>query len=298
MSLPLVLEVQRMAVDQSSSVVQLVRTAKLVATKLSLTDATGWIDRELNGYPNLSSLPKYRVFAGQCRARNPFHGWIPAQFPNAKLHDLFSEARVGQSLGSMELLLANDSGYLTMQYPFELEKTLRELFATDMQFSIRLAKGNVSGIFDAVRNLTLDWSLQLEQAGVLGENMSFTISEKLEAKPVSQQFFIQNVGVIGNLSDNATVTNTQTVNGPLSIPGVLDLVSQARSSIAALPPQTQADVVPVLAELEGEARQSVPDQSKMRSLLTSAKTICEGAMGNLVATAITLGITALLTASR
>jgi hypothetical protein len=298
MSLPLVLEVQRMAVDQSSSVVQLVRTAKLVATKLSLTDATGWIDRELNGYPNLGSLPKYRVFAGQCRARNPFRGWIPAQFPNAELHDLFSEARVGQSLGSMELLLADDSGYLTMQYPFELEKCLRELFATDMQFSIRLSKGNVSGIFDSVRNLTLDWSLQLEQAGVLGENMSFTISERLEAKPVSQQFFIQNVGVIGNLSDNATVTNNQTVNGPLSIPGVLDLISQAKSSIAALPPQTQADVAPVLDELEGEARQSVPDQSKIRSLLAAAKTICEGAMGNLVAIAITVGITALLAAPK
>jgi hypothetical protein len=66
-----------------------------------------------------------------------------------------------------------------------------------MQFSIRLSEGNVVGIFDAVGNLTLDWSLQLEQARVPGENTSFKITEKMEAKPVSQQSFIQYTGVVG-----------------------------------------------------------------------------------------------------
>ncbi|MGF6599806.1 hypothetical protein P3T23_004540 [Paraburkholderia sp. GAS448] len=298
MSLPLVLEVQRMAVDQSSSVVQLVRTAKLVATKLSLPEATGWIDRELNGYPNLRLLPKYRIFAGECRWLNIFHGWQPVQFPDSEIHDACSEARVGQSLGSMEPLLVDDGKPLFLQYPFELQKGLRDLFQTDSKFAIKLPKSNLVGIFDAVRNLTLDWSLQLEQAGVLGENMSFTVTEKMEAKPVSQQFFIQNAGVVGNVTDNATVTNNQTLNGPLSISGVLDLVSQAKTSIAALPAQTQAHVAPVLDDLETEARKPAPDQSRMRNLLGSAKTICEGAVGNLVATAITVGITALLAAPK
>ncbi|RDU95260.1 hypothetical protein DWV00_30210 [Trinickia dinghuensis] len=194
----------------------------------------------------------------------------------------------------MEPLLADDSNRLTLPYPFELEKGLRELFDTDFQFSMKLSRGNVVGIFDAVRNLTLEWSLELEKAGVLGENMAFTITEKMEAKPVGQQFFIQNAGVVGNVSDNATVENNQTVSGPVSVSGVLDLVSQAKTSMAALPSQTQGEVAPILDELEVEARKSTPDQSKMRKLLASAKTICEGAVGSLVATAITAGITALL----
>ncbi len=49
MGLPLVIELQRMAVDSGTSVVQLVRTAKLIATKLALAEATDWIDCELNG---------------------------------------------------------------------------------------------------------------------------------------------------------------------------------------------------------------------------------------------------------
>jgi hypothetical protein len=113
---------------------------------------------------------------------------------------------------------------------------------------------------------------------------------------VSQQFFIQNTGVVGNVTDNTTVTNNQMVNGPLAISGVLDLVSQAKASIAALPAQTQAHVAPMFDELATEARKSVPNQPKMRKLLASAKTICEGVACNLVTTAISAGIAALLAA--
>lgn len=102
MSLPLVVELQRMAVSRDTSVIQLVRTAKLVTVKLGLTDAAGWIDRELNGYGNGELPPHYRIIPGECKARNPFHGWIPVQFPDAELQRACSEATIGLSLGSME----------------------------------------------------------------------------------------------------------------------------------------------------------------------------------------------------
>lgn len=294
MGLPLVIELQRIAVDPGTSVVQLVRTAKLVATKLALAEATDWIDCELNGYRDLSSLPHYRILTGECRAFNPFRGWIPVQFPNAKFHEMCSEARVGQSLGSMEPLLTDGSDHATLPFQFEQQQILQQMFQEDMTFAIRLSKGHIAGIFDAVRNLTLDWSLKLEQAGVLGENMSFTLTEKQEAKPVSQQFFIQNAGVIGNVSDNATVTNNQHATGSLSINSVRELVEQTKASLAALPPDTGSRVAPLLEEIERETQLSNPNQGKLRTALTSLKTICEGAGGNLLATGITHAIASLL----
>jgi allophanate hydrolase subunit 1 len=110
----------------------------------------------------------------------------------------------------MEPYLDTKDSHVMLQYSYEME---RQLFQTDMKFAVRLAAGQINGIFDAVRNLTLDWSLQLEQAGVLGENMLFTLTEKQEAQSVTQQFFIQNAGVVGNVSDSATVTNHQQVTG-------------------------------------------------------------------------------------
>ncbi|MDR6206956.1 AbiTii domain-containing protein [Paraburkholderia graminis] len=294
MSFPLVIELQRMALSHDTSVIQLVRTAKLVAAKLSVPEAEGWIDRELNGYKGGEMIPPYRTIPGECRARNPFHGWIPVQFPDAELQALVSEGRIGQSLGSMERYLNDTSGHLMLQYTYERERELQKLFSTDMQFAIRIPSAQINGIFDAVRNLTLDWSLELELAGVLGDNMTFTLTEKQEAKPVTQQFIIQNAGVVGNVTDNATVTNNQAVHGSLSVERVRDLVQQAKSALPALPDQTAAQAGTLLDELDAESRKPSPNENKLRSALTSLRTVCEGAMGNLVASGITTAVTALL----
>lgn len=295
MSLPLVLELQRLALNEDTSVVQLVRTAKLVAVKLKLPDAIDWIDRELNGYSDLNALPTYRVLRGECRAVHPYRGWIPVQFPRVELDEMCTEARIGQSLGSIEPLLNDESDHALLHYPFEIERILQGMFQERTRFAIRLSKGHLTGIFDAVRNLTLNWSLELEQAGVRGENMAFTLSEQKEAQPVTQQFFIQNAGVVGNVSDHANVTNNQVVHGSLSVERVRDLVEQAKASLPALPSALAAEAGGVLDELTTESRKASPDVGKLRGALSSLKTICEGAAGNIVASGITAAVTALLT---
>ncbi|MCG5262436.1 hypothetical protein O4A46_20660 [Cupriavidus gilardii] len=295
MSLPLVLELQRLALNEHTSVVQLVRTAKLVASKLKLPDAIDWIEHELNGYSDLGALPSYRVLRGECRALNPFRGWIPVQFPDARLDEMCSEARIGQSLASIEPLLGDGSDHALLSYPFEAERILQGMFQEQTRFAIRLPKGLLTGIFNAVRNLTLNWSLELEQVGVRGENMSFTLSEQMEARPVTQQFFIQNAGVVGNVSDGAHVTNNQAVHGSLAIERVHDLVGQARAALPALPPSVAAQAGSVLDELSAESRKASPDVGRLRGALSCLKTICEGAAGNIVASGITAAATALLT---
>lgn len=295
MALPLVIELQKLAISPDTSVIQLVRTAKLVAAKLGLREATDWIDKELNGYGNLSELPGYRILHGECRAFNPYNGiWMHVQFPNADFQRLCSEGRVGQSLGSMESLVSGDSDYAFLNFLHEQQQVLQQMFQEQTKFAIRVTKGQLEGIFDSVRNLTLDWSLRLEQAGVLGENMTFTVTEKQEAKSVSQQFFIQNAGVVGNVTDNATVTNNQTAHSSLSVDRVRDLVQQAQSALPALPGDTAAQARTLLDDLDAESRKPSPNESRLRTVLASPRTVCEGAMGNLVASGITTAITALL----
>ncbi|WP_250463920.1 MULTISPECIES: hypothetical protein [unclassified Caballeronia] len=295
MSLPLVLELQCLALNEGTSVLQLVRTAKLVAAKLKLPDAMDWINGELNGYTDLKTLPSYRILRGECRAINPFRGWIPVQFPDAQLDEICTEARIGQSLGSIQPLLNDDRDHALLHYPFEIEQTLQRMFQEQTRFAIRLSKGHLAGIFDSVRNLTLNWSLELEQAGVRGENMTFTLTEQKEARPVTQQFFIQNAGVVGHVSDEANVTNNQSVHGSLSVERVRDLVEQAKTSLPALPLPLAAAAGGVLDELTVESRKAAPDLGKLRGALCSLRTICEGAAGNIVASGITGAVTALLT---
>lgn len=124
--------------------------------------------------------------------------------------------------------------------------------------------------------------------------MLFTLTEKQEAQSVTQQFFIQNAGVVGNVSDNATVTNHQQVTGELSISGVRDLVQQARTALSALPPEAADQVSPLLAEIDAETSKTQPNHSKLKAALASVRTVCEGASGSLVASAIATGVQSLL----
>ena len=52
-------------------------------------------------------------------------------------------------------------------------------------YVIRLNSTTIKTIVDKVRNLILDWSLELEKAGILGDQIIFTPHEKEEAKKVT-----------------------------------------------------------------------------------------------------------------
>jgi hypothetical protein len=64
-AVPLILKLQAEATNPDASVTNLLRMAKIAATKLNLKDALVWIDRELNGYMDLKveDLPPYRMIS-------------------------------------------------------------------------------------------------------------------------------------------------------------------------------------------------------------------------------------------
>ena len=159
-------------------------------------------------------------------------------------------------------------------------------FSTEVQ--IHLSYGQVYNVVDAVRNFVLNWSLELEKAGILGTDMTFSAEEKKEAAPITQQFFAQNIGVVGNVTDQAQVANEQnaTMSFSLDVTQVRDFAAQIRESLALLPDDERARVEPALTDLEGELANDVPNQSRLRELLGSIRSVCEGAAGNLTAQGI------------
>jgi hypothetical protein len=80
-ALPLVRKLQAEAANPDASVTNLLRMAKIAATKLNATDALVWIDRELNGYVDLkvAELPPSRQLVGIPQGYNPYHGWQPTR---------------------------------------------------------------------------------------------------------------------------------------------------------------------------------------------------------------------------
>lgn len=293
--LPLILQIQADAADSSTSTLQVVRTAKIAASKLGLTDAIEWIDNELNGYygPTADKVPDYRIAVGECLGWNPFNGWLPVIIPDPELQKLISTAHIRQPLASIEDIASDtDASPPVMPYPPEVQHSLRKLTGTETKFQLRLSRPVISHILNGVRQLALDWSLELESAGILGENMSFKKDEQNAAQALTQTVFVQNAGIIGGVSDQATVSISQTAN--INVEQAKDVLSQCRSLLHGLPEQIRVELQPVIDEANTHLSQAQPDQGTLRRLLTSIRTICEGAAGNVLAAGIVASITTLL----
>jgi AbiTii len=294
--LPLVRRLQLEAADSSKSVSDLLRLAKMAATKLDAKDALTWIDRELEGYSSIPAkdLPEYRKIYGKPEAQNPYHGWQPIMFKDAASAEACSYCPVGQSLGSLEAILkrADKDGAFTFDYPAELAANVQKAIGFDLPVHISIGYGSIWNIVDQVRNLILNWSLALEQAGVLGEAMTFTPKEKIEAGPINNQYFIQNVGVIGNLTENASVQQTTSIS--LNLKSVADFLNALKDSAPGLPPKVRDEVMSQATKAEAALAAEKPEQGIIRSALTAIGNVCEGAAGNLTAIGIAEAIRTLM----
>ena len=148
---------------------------------------------------------------------------------------------------------------------------------------IQIPRGSVIGVLDFVRNKVLDWSLEMEKNGVLGEGHTFNEKEIESAKtitPVIQigniENFAGNIGA-GNTSGNITLTtaNTTEIRGKLQ--QLLNATPQlvAAGANDSLPTTIDAAIV--------ETERSEPDRSKLKVLVQGLRTALAGAAGNLTA---------------
>jgi hypothetical protein len=192
----LVLELQRDALSPAISVLVLLRKALVVAKKLSIQEFQRWVEKELNGYPEKSDLPQYRFMFGDLKVRNPYHGWIPVKVPS-QIHEFISKRPVHQPISEIEALVETlkdkNSSLITM--PPALEELLREYDHIPFEIQIHIDVSQAKGVLEAVRDVVLNWSLKLEEDGILGEEMTFSQEEKQTAAKHDYSSLIQiNIG--------------------------------------------------------------------------------------------------------
>ncbi len=154
-----------------------------------------------------------------------------------------------------------------------------------MQFEIRafISKSALDGPINAVKNIILDWAVDLEKAGVIGEGLGFTTKDKIEAANVTQNVYAQNIGNLGDLHDKSSVTNNLW-NNKFSVEQVEKHLIKIQDAIPALPPEIRK---PVEVEIKNaKAAAKTAEIESVQNALGSIRTICEGAAGNIAAEAI------------
>lgn len=202
----LVIDLQRSALDEHVSINNLLRKSLVVAKKLKLKDFEEWINNEVNGYERVDKIPNYRKIKGQLKGFNPYSGWIYTQVPDNKMEDMLTKRPVINSISSLEYLItSNESGELTMDYPAEQEALLGKMFGFETKYSLFIDKAQFKGIIEKVRTIILNWALELEDDGILGEEMIFTAQEREIA--VERNYTVNNF--YGNVSESQIQQNTR-----------------------------------------------------------------------------------------
>lgn len=290
----LIEEIQRDALNKNVPVDALLRKVKLAAAKLQLESLETWVEQELNGYSG--ELPDYRKITGQPAGWNPYNGWIPIYSGDERFMELISEAPLRQSVATLQDLIDNNSGgLLHFPLPPGMVASLNELMSFQTpRIVIQFGRGSVISVLDSVRNMVLDWAIQMEKKGVLGDGMSFDPQEKIQAKQAMTTFHI---GSIGNFVGNMGAGNTSgdIVASIEAIQKIKDVIDQIKSSQNELV-RSGVDgnqLSSKIEEIEDAVNAPQPEKGRLRGLLEDTRTILTGAAGNLTAEGAIALITAL-----
>lgn len=283
----IVIDLQNEITSSECDVVKILRRAHVIAVKLGLKEFDQWISYELNGYPNQDTCPEYRKVRGVLKAFNPYRGWIPTLIPDAELEKAICEKRVPNSISEIITLCKNAENGLIFEYSGEQLELFNRMFdfPLPMRYALHVSDASVMDIIEKVKNTILEWTLKLEEEGVLGEGMQFSDEEKQTAKSMPQT--VNNYYGATNVI-NAPSEGMQIVSGNENVTFSYDKANTAVSEIeeAISQEQLQSEDKDAALEMLSEIRDKITQEKKpsvIKALLVGLKDFLINAGGGLAA---------------
>ena len=287
----LVLELQEDALNHHNEIEVILQKALVVSRKLSINSIKDWITLELQGYET-QEVPEYRVVNGSTVVHNPYNGYIPLVFPDKKMTKKYSCMSFNQPISEIQEMYQMTRGKgnnILMTYTPEVEKSLMSAMSIPLRPFLEFNLGILKTILSRVRNIILEWSLQLEQEGILGQGMSFTPKEVKHANEV-----IYNI----NNNFNGSVSGSQlqlqsdgSIQASVKFIDINELKNilkaiKSTKDLLDLNPSDATRLAENLEETNTIIIQEPQSTGKIIKSIQSIKNILEGAAGNVIATGI------------
>lgn len=284
----LVEQLQHQAMDPNIRVSDLLRRVKFTATKLGLGKIEDWVESEQNGWSG--KPPDYRVMHGRVMGHHPYSG--SQELRGA--FDWMTRRANNQAISAIEAMLAQAKPNTTanISFPAEIENVLNEKNGPGWGYTLAIPMSELSRVLDTVRNLVLDWALNLEKAGIMGSDMNFDDKEKAKAQAAST---IINIGSIGSMAGNIGQGNVSGDNS-VSHAQLQPILEQLKPAIDTLV-AAGADgnlLSSRIEALEAALTEKQPNTSLVRGLVTDLRNTLTGAAGNLIATGAISALNAFL----
>lgn len=230
----IVIELQQEVLKQDCDIVNVLRRAHVIATKLQLTEFDSWITHELNGYPNQEVCPEYRKIKGVLKAFNPYQGWIPAMISDIGMETDVCERKMANSISEIVSLCQEENDLLS-EFTGAQTEILNKIFRTTfpMKYALFIPRTSVMDIIEKVKNTILEWTLKLEEKGIIGDNMTFTEKEKNTATSIPQTInnYYGDTKIVNSSGDNTTVVAGDNNNVSFSYEKASKIIEEIEKSI-------------------------------------------------------------------
>jgi hypothetical protein len=250
----LVLELQRDALDSGGPISDLLRKALVASTKLGVAEFREWVSAELNGYQAGIDVREYRQVSGLRRQWHIRYGDLPVRCADGETERRLSTRTCRQSAPELEAMVARNSGDTVFQIPLPPEiaaKLVRSLGHGAGDVTLVVPGSVFAGILQSVRTVILNWTLKLEQEGILGEGLSFTPAEKDAAARVSQPV-TNYFGPVGTVQVQHGHNQQQVAISSVDVRAIVEL------------PARRADRVAVAVEPLGRSHDRVRGRARRR----------------------------------
>lgn len=230
----IVIELQQEVLKQDCDIVNVLRRTHVIATKLQLTEFDSWITHELNGYPNQEVCPEYRKIKGVLKAFNPYQGWIPAMISDIEMETDVCERKMANSISEIVSLCQEENDLLS-EFTGAQTEILNKIFRTTfpMKYALFIPRTSVMDIIEKVKNTILEWTLKLEEKGIIGDNMTFTEKEKNTATSIPQTInnYYGDTKIVNSSGDNTTVVAGDNNNVSFSYEKASKIIEEIEKSI-------------------------------------------------------------------
>ncbi|PEU93480.1 hypothetical protein CN415_12615 [Bacillus cereus] len=286
----IVLDLQREAYSSKSNVVALLRKAYVVAKKLKIEEFGDWINEELNGYQSYDKTPEYRTVYGRLKALEPLHGgWIPVLLDNAEITDIINNRKLVQPISEIESL-ANGERDFMLTFPPGARNMLIKFTEVETEFTLEVSKNQAGNVVDSVRNIVLEWSLKLEEEGILGEGMSFSKEEKEKAQNQGPliSFGRDASGVQIQVQQNTSNSSQTMQQTNLDMRKVDELLGNIKENIKALNlNDEQKETISANVEtIERQKQLSNPNPTIIKEGFSTIRNVLEGVTGSMIASGL------------
>ncbi len=213
-------EIQDAAIDSNTNLAVLLRKCKVLAARLGNEEFKQWVENELSGYPDIDSLPDYRIL--KVNSKGHFSGPFQSGLRNAdipmscipkELRKNLSHSYLVQPVASMESLVVSDSNSGTLQEPWipdvvaHVGQNIYEGMNCMQAWKVIPTSAMVAAL-DAVRNRILNFVLEIEaESPTAGEAPAN--SNPLPQDKVQQIFNTYITGTVQNVATGSTNVNQE-----------------------------------------------------------------------------------------